>query len=233
MSCLITTSTPWKHTSSTILTFAGLGISAETTTQGYTGAGTRTHETDVSILDRTLAINVRGVWLGTKYAVRQFLTQKPHPLWGLSPWNNPSQASSENNPSENDNPSQALESSPDIHRGWIINIASILSSVGLAGSTTYCASKGAVLQLTRSTALEYAKDGIHINAIQPGFVDTHILESMYEKVPGIDQALKTLHPWGRTGRSEEIARMAVYLAGEGASWVTGSSMVVDGGYLAQ
>ncbi len=212
------------------------GISAETTTQTYTGASTRTHETDVSILDRTLAINVRGVWLGTKHAVQQFLTQKPHPLWGQSPWNtsNASEASqlSDTNPSANNlsgNPSETSE----IHRGWIINIASILSSVGLAGSTTYCASKGAVLQLTRSTALEYAADGIHINAIQPGFVDTHILESMYQNVPGIDQTLKTLHPWGRTGRPEEIARMAVYLAGEGASWVTGSSMVVDGGYLAQ
>nr|KAK5434571.1 hypothetical protein LTR18_010446 [Exophiala xenobiotica] len=240
------------------------GISAETTAKTYTGVRTRTHETDISILDRSLSINVRGVWLGTKYAVRQFLTQNPHPLWGYSPYydasNNTSSsldasdasdasADDKNDKNENDNtpssPSGPSDNnnnnntSTEIHRGWIINTASILSSVGLPGSTTYCLSKGAVLQLTRSTALEYSRDGIHINAIQPGFVDTHILESMYQHGGGVggaavvDQHLKSLHPWGRTGRPEEIARMAVFLAGEGASWITGAGMVVDGGYLAQ
>ncbi|KAK5270565.1 hypothetical protein LTR99_005007 [Exophiala xenobiotica] len=241
------------------------GISAETTAKTYTGVRTRTHETDISILDRSLSINIRGVWLGTKYAVRQFLTQTPHPLWGYSPYydasNNTSasldasdasdaSADDKNDKNENDNIPSGGPSGPsdnnnststEIHRGWIINTASILSSVGLPGSTTYCLSKGAVLQLTRSTALEYSRDGIHINAIQPGFVDTHILESMYQHGGGVgvggaavvDQHLKSLHPWGRTGRPEEIARMAVFLAGEGASWITGTGMVVDGGYLAQ
>jgi NAD(P)-dependent dehydrogenase (short-subunit alcohol dehydrogenase family) len=219
------------------------GISAETTAKNYTGVRTRTHETDISILDRSLSINVRGVWLGTKYAVRQFLTQNPHPLWGYSPYyyasNNTSSSSSSSADDKNDKNDNDNHTSSEIHRGWIINTASILSSVGLPGSTTYCLSKGAVLQLTRSTALEYSRDGIHINAIQPGFVDTHILESMYQHGGGVggaavvDQHLKSLHPWGRTGRPEEIARMAVFLAGEGASWITGAGMVVDGGYLAQ
>ncbi|KAK5452137.1 hypothetical protein LTS15_007201 [Exophiala xenobiotica] len=225
------------------------GISAETTAQNYTGVRTRTHETDISILDRSLSINVRGVWLGTKYAVRQFLSQNPHPLWGYSPYYNASSnntspldapsADEKNNDDKNGKNDNDTPTSSEIHRGWIINTASILSSVGLPGSTTYCLSKGAVLQLTRSTALEYSHDGIHINAIQPGFVDTHILESMYQHGGGVggaavvDQHLKSLHPWGRTGRPEEIARMAVFLAGEGASWITGTGMVVDGGYLAQ
>ncbi|KAK7885294.1 hypothetical protein LTR67_010472 [Exophiala xenobiotica] len=225
------------------------GISAETTAQNYTGVRTRTHETDISILDRSLSINVRGVWLGTKYAVRQFLTQNPHPLWGYSPYYYDASTTNNSNTSstaldasaddKNDNTPSDNHPSTEIHRGWIINTASILSSVGLPGSTTYCLSKGAVLQLTRSTALEYSRDGIHINAIQPGFVDTHILESMYQHGGGVggaavvDQHLKSLHPWGRTGRPEEIARMAVFLAGEGASWITGAGMVVDGGYLAQ
>lgn len=125
----------------------------------------------------------------------------------------------------------------DIHRGWIINLASIAASVGIAGASSYCTSKGAVLQLTRTTALEYAKDGIHINAIQPGFADTPLLENMYAKAEGgragVDQLMVMLHPWGRTGRPEDIARVAVFLAGEGATWVTGSGVVVDGGYLAQ
>lgn len=181
------------------------GISAESRHRSTTGALARIHETPVSILDASLAVNVRGVWLGTKHAVRQFLAQEPSP-----------------------NSSS---------RGWIINFASILASTGLSGATSYCASKGAVLQLTRATALEYARDKIHVNAIQPGFTDTHFLETMYASAPGgregAAKTLNVLHPWGRTGRAEDIARVAVFLAGEGVGWVTGSSIVVDGGYLAQ
>jgi len=185
------------------------GISAEVKAQDYSGAFKRIHETDVSILDLTLAVNVRGVWLGTKHAAAQFLAQQPHPTFGSS--------------------------GPDTHRGWIINLGSILSSAGLAGASSYCASKGAVLQLTRATALEYARDGIHVNAIQPGFTDTALLEKMYEKggEQDVEKLLNTLHPWGRTGRAEDIAKIAVFLAGEGAGWVTGHGLVVDGGYLAQ
>lgn len=177
----------------------------------------RLHETDVSVLDASLAVNVRGVWLGTKHAVRQFLAQ------------NEQEGQQQGTPINSHTNSNS--------RGWIINLASILASVGLSGSTSYCTSKGAVLQLTRSAALEYARDGIHVNAIQPGFTDTHLLETMYALTPGgrdgAGKVLNTLHPWGRTGRVEDIARVAVFLAGEGVSWVTGSSIVVDGGYLAQ
>lgn len=189
---------------SMLTTFLPTGISAEATREGFKGIPQRIHETDVKILDRSLAINVRGVWLGTKHAVAQFLTQEPRD-----------------------------PSLPD--RGWVINLASIFSSVGSPGVSSYCASKGAVLQITRATALEYARDGIHINAIQPGFTDTHLLETMYEKVgtENVHKSLNTLHPWGRTGKPADIARVAVFLAGEGAGWVTGSGVVVDGGYLAQ
>lgn len=184
----------------------------------------RLHETDVSVLDATLAVNVRGVWLGTKHAVRQFLAQNAQ----------------QQQEQQSTNPSYTTGTGPSRtgnSRGWIINLASILASVGLSGSTSYCASKGAVLQLTRSAALEYARDGIHVNAIQPGFTETHLLETLYALTPGgrdgAGKVLNTLHPWGRTGRVEDIARVAVFLAGEGVSWVTGSSIVVDGGYLAQ
>ncbi|KIV80910.1 hypothetical protein PV11_08376 [Exophiala sideris] len=183
------------------------GISAESSSPRYNGTFTRIHETDVSILDRTLAVNVRGVWLGTKHAVAQFLAQEPHPVFGRS--------------------------GSDVHRGWVINLASILGSVGLPGASSYVTSKGAVMQLTKATALEYAKDGIHVNALQPGFTDTHMLEAMYARSENTGQTLSALHPWGRTGRAEDIARAAVFLAGEGAGWITGTSIVVDGGYLAQ
>ena len=111
----------------------------------------------------------------------------------------------------------------------------MLGSVGLAGAACYSLSKGAVMNLTRSTALEYAKDGIHVNAIQPGFTDTALLENMYARLgrEAMGQAMAAAHPWGRTGRVEDVARVAVFLAGEGASWITGHGLVVDGGYLAQ
>ncbi|EXJ65473.1 hypothetical protein A1O7_01814 [Cladophialophora yegresii CBS 114405] len=185
------------------------GISAETFIKDYNGETKRIHETDLTVLDRSLAVNVRGVWLGIKHAAAQFLKQEPHPVFGT------------------------LDS--DVQRGWIINIASILSSVGLEGNTSYCASKGAVLNLTRAVALEYAPDGIHVNAIQPGFTDTHVLENMYAKVgkEEMEKMLKNSHPMGRTGRPDDIAKAAVFLAGEGAGWMTGHGLAVDGGYLAR
>ncbi|KIX96935.1 uncharacterized protein Z520_07049 [Fonsecaea multimorphosa CBS 102226] len=195
------------------------GISAETTSRKYldstSGAIPRIHETSVDAMDKTYAVNIRGVWLGTKYAVTQMLAQDPHPRFSRT--------------------SPTTTATADVHRGWIINLASILASAGLAGASPYCASKGAVLNMTRAIALEYARDGIHVNAIQPGFTDTHILETMYAKMgrENMDALMKATHPWGRTGRAEDIARAAVFLAGEGASWITGQSVVVDGGYLAQ
>ncbi|KAJ9608843.1 hypothetical protein H2200_006614 [Cladophialophora chaetospira] len=189
------------------------GISAETRSQSYTGQFLRIHETPVSAMDLTYQINIRGVWLGTKHACAQFLAQEPHPRHGRT----------------------ATGATNDVHRGWVINLASILGSVGLAGAASYSASKGAVLNLTRATALEYAKDGIHVNAIQPGFTDTSLLENMYARMGQQEMGayMAQIHPWGRTGRVEDIARVAVFLAGEGASWVTGHGLVVDGGYLAQ
>lgn len=225
------------------------GISAESSQTSPSGAMPRIHETDVSVLDKTLAVNVRGVWLGTKHAVAQFLAQEPRrgrrgnglTYSDTDPTNSISGSNShpDSGTNSNENPTSVSasvstsDSATEIHRGWIINLASILGSVGLPGASSYSASKGAVLQLTRATALEYARDGIHINALQPGFTDTHILENMYARSPGAAQHLSTLHPWGRTGRAEEIARAAVFLAGEGASWITGTSIAVDGGYLAQ
>ena len=161
-------------------------------------------------------MNVRGVWLGTRHAVTQFLAQEPHSDFGHS----------------------RLGAGTEVHRGWIINLASTLSSVGFVGSASYCASKGAVLQLTRTTALEYAPDGIHINAIQPSFTDTSLMEKTYSMggntgKEAVENWLKTVHPWGRPGRPEDIARVAVFLAGQGAGWITGHGLVVDGGYTIQ
>ena len=92
-----------------------------------------------------------------------------------------------------------------------------------------------MLQLTKATALEYAKDRIHINCINPGFAETSLLEPMRVSMgaDGMGALLNQLHPWGRPAVPEDIAKMAVYLAGPGASFVTGSAFVVDGGYTAR
>jgi NAD(P)-dependent dehydrogenase (short-subunit alcohol dehydrogenase family) len=187
------------------------GITCESDSDRYL----RVHEQPEEWFDKTFAVNAKGVWLGCKYATKQMLAQEPlKGSGGLST-------------------DQLGED-----RGWIINMCSIAGLVGFVGSTSYCGSKGAVLQMTKSIALDYAKDRIHVNCISPGFTETAMLESIKSKdADGLGQSttavLSSMHPWGRLGRAEDIAKAAVYLAGEGASWVTGHCLVVDGGYTAR
>jgi len=117
------------------------------------------------------------------------------------------------------------------HRGCIINLASISSFVDLVEVAAYAAAKNAVLGLTRSLANEWAKYGIRVNAIAPGFVPTEINRKMIE---GTDRGRRILEhtPMSRFGKADEIAGAAVYLASPSASFVTGHTVVVDGGYLA-
>ena len=182
------------------------GIAAATRSKNYeSGAIGRLHELEDDVLDKDFAVNVRGVWLGIKYAAIQMLKQPPH-------------------------------ASGD--RGWIINMCSVLSFVALPNTASYIATKGAALQLTKAAALDYANDRIHINGIAPGFVDTAILDPVLAR-GGEQQGEATrnridgLHPWGRMGKPQEIASMAVFLAGPGASFCTGQVYAVDGGYTAQ
>jgi NAD(P)-dependent dehydrogenase (short-subunit alcohol dehydrogenase family) len=159
----------------------------------------RTHEQDVAILDQDMAVNIRGVWLGCKYAAGQMLRQEPH-------------------------------ASGD--RGWIVNMSSVAALVGLAGASPYCSTKGAVVSMTKALGLEYAADRIHVNCINPSFVETSLLEMMRQAggVDAFETSLSSLHPWGNLGRPEDVAKVAVFLAGDGASWCTGTNFVVDGGY---
>ena len=117
------------------------------------------------------------------------------------------------------------------HAGCIINLASISSFVDLVEVAAYAAAKNAVLGLTRSLANEWAKYGIRVNAIAPGFVPTDINRKMIE---GTDRGRRILEhtPMSRFGEAHEIAGAAVYLASAAASFVTGHTLVVDGGYLA-
>ena len=114
--------------------------------------------------------------------------------------------------------------------GAIVNIASIMGSVAARDIAGYNAAKHGVVGLTKTAALEYATDGIRVNAVGPGYVDTPMLQ-MLEK-PVYD-GLVGLHPIGRLGRPEEIAELAVFLASDRASFITGSYHLADGGYTAQ
>ncbi|KAJ5676925.1 uncharacterized protein N7477_002558 [Penicillium maclennaniae] len=117
-------------------------------------------------------------------------------------------------------------------RGWIINISSIMGMIGGPENPSYCASKGAVSQLTRQMALDYAPHRIHANAICPGYTQTAIFkETTTHLTPWSD--LNRRHPLKGPGLPDDIARMAVVLASEDASWVTGVCLPVDGGYTAR
>ena len=120
--------------------------------------------------------------------------------------------------------------------GSIINLSSIYGQVGrpplLSGTPDpYTHSKGAVLQMTRDLAVSGAKDNIRVNALCPGFIETPLTSGLRED-PAMHESLIALHPLGRLGNAEEVARCALFLASDDASFVTGTSLAVDGGYLA-
>ncbi|WAT09671.1 SDR family NAD(P)-dependent oxidoreductase [Rouxiella badensis] len=146
--------------------------------------------------DRTIDINLKGAFLGSKYAI----------------------------------PAMQRNGS-----GVIINIGSVNSFVGEDLHAAYCASKGGVLMLTRCAALEYAKDNIRANVICPGWIDTPMNTEYIENLGGLDaveKMLKSVQPLG-TGKPEQIASVAVFLACEESSLITGTSILVDGGLTAQ
>lgn len=114
--------------------------------------------------------------------------------------------------------------------GSIVNMASILGKVGTKGSPAYVAAKHGVIGLTEAAALEYADQGIRINAIGPGYIQTPLLDILDDTTINL---LKGLHPMGRLGKPEEVAELALWLNSDKASFVTGSYYNIDGGYLAQ
>lgn len=118
----------------------------------------------------------------------------------------------------------------DTGGGSVVNMASVLGTVGRANASAYVAAKHAVVGLTRSAALEYAAVGVRVNAVAPGFVITPLNEARLDE--SARASLERAHALGRLGRPEEVARVVCFLAGEDSSFVTGSCHVVDGGYSA-
>lgn len=118
----------------------------------------------------------------------------------------------------------------DRRRGSIINIASILAHIGIANVSAYAAAKGGLVQLTKALALEMAPCGVRVNAIAPGFIDTPLTR---QHVPEVRQRIIDTTPLKRFGEARELIGPAVFLASDAASFVTGTSLVVDGGWTAQ
>jgi NAD(P)-dependent dehydrogenase (short-subunit alcohol dehydrogenase family) len=148
-------------------------------------------DTDVATWDQVMAVNVRGVFLGCKYAIPAMV---------------------------------------DGGGGSIINIASFVALIGCSvPQDAYTASKGAVLSLTRSLAVQFGPNGIRTNAICPGPVETPLLMDWLVKDEAAKQRRLARNPTGRFGKPEEIVQMAIYLASDESRWTNGASLVVDGG----
>jgi NAD(P)-dependent dehydrogenase (short-subunit alcohol dehydrogenase family) len=118
--------------------------------------------------------------------------------------------------------------------GVIVNMSSVMGKVGIATSSHYVAAKHAVIGLTETAALEYATEGIRINALCPGFIDTPLLTKIgINRHPDARQHIIDLHPMKRLGKPEEIAKGFIFLACDDSSFVSGTALEIDGGFLAE
>jgi NAD(P)-dependent dehydrogenase (short-subunit alcohol dehydrogenase family) len=143
--------------------------------------------------DRTININLKGVWLCLKYEIRQMLKQGKG--------------------------------------GAIVNTASVFGVIGSAGAAAYSASKSGVIALTKVAALENARSGIRVNAVCPAAVETPMADRLFGSAK-VHQSVASRHPIGRFGKPQEVAEAVLWMCSDRASFMTGESLVLDGGFLA-
>jgi len=175
------------------------GVDVLVNNAGIAGPNKPTHELTVEEWDRVQAVNVKGVFLGTKHAIPYMQRAG---------------------------------------RGSIINLSSIYGLVGAPDVPPYHASKGAVRLMTKTDALFYAADAIRVNSIHPGYIRTpmverHLRDSGATDLEAALEEVGRLHPLGHLGEPDDIAWAVVYLASDESKFMTGSEVVVDGGYTAR
>lgn len=120
-------------------------------------------------------------------------------------------------------------------KGCVVNLSSYVGMVGFRGASAYTASKAAIINLTRSMALDHAREGVRVNAVCPGSVDTEMIHAAWKKFGDVEEARRLWsekHPMGRIARPGEVARAILFLASDDASFITGTALAVDGGILA-
>lgn len=160
---------------------------------GVAGQTVRAAEVDEAEWDRVMGINLKGVFLSSKYAVPVMIEQGG---------------------------------------GAIVNISSSSAITPTPYVSTYAAAKAGVIQLTKAMAIEYGNDNIRINCICPGFIETAMTSPIIPEGAKTKKVYSHLWPMGRVGTPEDIAQAALYLAGDDASFVTGTVLIVDGGWMA-
>ena len=161
---------------------------------GIEGASAPLHEATEENWDKTIAVNLKGVWLCMKHEITYMLKQG---------------------------------------KGVIVNTASIAGLVGFPGLSPYVATKHGIIGITKTAALEYAKQGIRINAVCPGVIKTPMIDRFTGNKKEAEKQFESAEPIGRMGLPEEVAEAVIWLCSDGASFVTGDAMAVDGGWVAQ
>ena len=176
----------------TVSTFGSLDFAFNNA--GIEGSASSTHECTEENWDRTLNVNLKGVWLCMKHEIPIMLKNG---------------------------------------KGVIVNTASIAGLVGFQNLCAYTASKHALVGLTKTAALEYAKMGIRINTVCPGVIKTPMIDRFTGKKKEAEQQFENMEPVGRMGQPEEVAEAVIWLCSDASSFVTGIALPVDGGWIAQ